>query len=385
MTNYLNAKENSLLTKHTDYELSGNAIYASSEEVEYYNPFAQIKDSLLEYILGKNKDYVDADFDLHTLFLNLNYNNPDQIYRFVQHFGLLYNPIFMDKELQESLISEYGIKQLRYRTGIFSHVYSENESLLMSEINNRPIYLKEFQEEIERLRMVIELYMAIQAQDITILSRNTRFMLFLENHYKHPVLNPFQELLQHSKMKANVQAVLANIDGFSVNKRDYTKQQLEEIIESTESVYKNIQQLGLEDLIIEMCIVYLEANIETALKGVSPKISFNDDGSSQQTWVFSGLLPAIYFMIHQDFISGKPFKRCHNPNCNNLFTPKPKHKIHCSNMCQSRAKTARLKLKKKDEALKLYKEGLSIDEIANKIKMERGRVSGWINKYNKDR
>lgn len=374
---------NSLLTKHTEYELKGDAIYPASNEIEYYNPFSQIEASKIEDILGEY--YVDADFDLHTLFLNLHHQDSQQILRFVKHFGLIYNPIYMDAELQESLLNDYSLKQLRYRTGTFSNVYNEKEALSLTEINSRPIYLKEFQEEIGRLRMVIELYMTIRSLDISNLSRNMRFMLFLEHNYDHPVLNPFQELLQHPKMKERVQTMLTRVDEFSANISDYSKQQLELIMEEIENIYKDMQQLNLDDVIIEMCIVYLEAILETALKGASPKINFNDDGSGEQTWVFSGLLPAIYFMFHQDFISQKPYKRCHNPNCNNLFIPKPKHKIYCSTKCQTRAKSARGKKKKEDEALKLYKEGFPIDKIATKLKVERERVSGWINKFNKER
>ncbi|TRM10681.1 hypothetical protein FH966_02520 [Lentibacillus cibarius] len=381
MTVYSKSIDTSLLVRHMEYEREDDAIFALSDEIEYYNPFSKIETSTLKDILGK--DYVDADFDLHTLFINLNHRDYEQIYRFVQHFGLLYNPGFMDQELQESLINDYGLKQLRYRMGVFSHLHHEIDSLLLLQVNHRPIYLQEFTEEINRLRMTIELYMTIKSQDISNLSKVTKFMLFFENG-GHPVFKPFEYLRQHPKMKDRVQSVLTNIDDFSVENSDAI-QKFKESVEEIENILKDLQRLGLEDIITEMCIVYLEAIVETAMKGASPKISFNDDGSSEQTWVFSGLLPAMYFITHKSFLLEQPYKKCRNPSCRNIFIPKPKHKNYCSPQCQTRAKTARNKQKKKSEAIKLYKEGLSIDEIAAEIKVERERISGWINKPNKNK
>jgi hypothetical protein len=133
-----------LLVRHRGYELKENVIYPVSDEVEYYDPFSKMETGVLKEILGK--DYVEVDFDVHTLFLNLNAKDPEQIYRFVQNYGLLYNPLFIDEELQKDLIHQYSLKQLRYRIGIFSNFYSEEGLFLISSIVNRGIYLKEFKQ-----------------------------------------------------------------------------------------------------------------------------------------------------------------------------------------------------------------------------------------------
>lgn len=214
-----------LLVRHRGYELKENVIYPVSDEVEYYDPFSKMETGVLKEILGK--DYVEVDFDVHTLFLNLNAKDPEQIYRFVQNYGLLYNPLFMDEELQKDLIHQYSLKQLRYRIGIFPNFYSEEELFLISSIVNRGIYLKEFQQEIARLRMVVELYRVIKEHDISILTENTRFMLFYEYNLSHPTLQPFKDLLQHPKLKKKLASILSQIETLHTNKKNFSRQQFE--------------------------------------------------------------------------------------------------------------------------------------------------------------
>lgn len=372
-----------LLVRHRGYELKENVIYPVSDEVEYYDPFSKMETGVLKEILGK--DYVEVDFDVHTLFLNLNAKDPEQIYRFVQNYGLLYNPLFMDEELQKDLIHQYSLKQLRYRIGIFPNFYSEEELFLISSIVNRGIYLKEFQQEIARLRMVVELYRVIKEHDISILTENTRFMLFYEYNLSHPTLQPFKDLLQHPKLKKKLAYILSQIETLHTNKKDFSRQQFESLLNDIDEIFSAIIDLKLEETVIEMCIVYLEAIMETGLKGVSPKISFDINGSIDHTWTFSSLLAAIYFIVHQDFVAGKRYKHCKNPNCHHIFIAKAKNNNYCSPQCQTRAKTARERARKKAKAIHLYEQGRSIEEIARELKIEPARVRSWINKYEADR
>ncbi|MEN0661104.1 helix-turn-helix domain-containing protein [Caldifermentibacillus hisashii] len=372
-----------LLVRHRGYELKENVIYPVSDEVEYYDPFSKMETGVLKEILGK--DYVEVDFDVHTLFLNLNAKDPEQIYRFVQNYGLLYNPLFMDEELQKDLIHQYSLKQLRYRIGIFPNFYSEEELFLISSIVNRGIYLKEFQQEIARLRMVVELYRVIKEHDISILTENTRFMLFYEYNLSHPTLQPFKDLLQHPKLKKKLASILSQIETLHTNKKNFSRQQFELLNKDIDEFFSSIIDLKLEETVIEMCIVYLEAIMETGLKGVSPKISFDINGSIDHTWTFSGLLAAIYFRIQQDFVAGKRYKHCKNPNCHHIFIAKAKNNNYCSPQCQTRAKTARERARKKAKAIHLYEQGRSIEEIARELKIEPERVRSWINKYEADR
>lgn len=372
-----------LLVRHRGYELKENVIYPVSDEVEYYDPFSKMETGVLKEILGK--DYVEVDFDVHTLFLNLNAKDPEQIYRFVQNYGLLYNPLFMDEELQKDLIHQYSLKQLRYRIGIFSNFYSEEELFLISSIVNRGIYLKEFQQEIARLRMVVELYRVIKEHDISILTENTRFMLFYEHNLGHWTLQPVKDLLQHPKLKKKLTSILSQIEKLHTNKKDFSRQQFESLLNDIDEIFSVIIDLKLEETVIEMCIVYLEAIMETGLKGTSPNITFDIDGIGDQTWTFSGLLAAIYFMVHQDFVAGKRYKHCKNPNCHHIFIAKAKNNNYCSPQCQTRAKTARERARKKAKAIHLYEQGRSIEEIARELKIEPARVRSWINKYEADR
>ncbi|MEK6455933.1 helix-turn-helix domain-containing protein [Caldifermentibacillus hisashii] len=360
-----------------------NVIYPVSDEVEYYDPFSKMETGVLKEILGK--DYVEVDFDVHTLFLNLNAKDPEQIYRFVQNYGLLYNPLFIDEELQKDLIHQYSLKQLRYRIGIFSNFYSEEDLFLISSIVNRGIYLKEFQQEIARLRMVVELYRVIKEHDISILTENTRFMLFYEYNLSHPTLQPFKDLLQHPKLKKKLASILSQIETLHTNKKNFSRQQFELLNKDIDEFFSSIIDLKLEETVIEMCIVYLEAIMETGLKGTSPNITFDIDGIGDQTWTFSGLLAAIYFMVHQDFVAGKRYKHCKNPNCHHIFIAKTKNNNYCSPQCQTRAKTARERARKKAKAIHLYEQGRSIEEIARELKIEPERVRSWINKYEADR
>jgi Homeodomain-like domain/CGNR zinc finger len=372
-----------LLVRHRGYELKENGIYPVSDEVEYYDPFSKMETGVLKEILGK--DYVEVDFDVHTLFLNLNAKDPKQIYRFVQNYGLLYNPLFMDEELQKDLIHQYSLKQLRYRIGIFSNFYSEEDLFLISSIVNRGIYLKEFQQEIARLRMVVELYRVIKEHDISILTENTRFMLFYEYNLSHPTLQPFKDLLQHPKLKKKLASILSQIETLHTNKKNFSRQQFELLNKDIDEFFSSIIDLKLEETVIEMCIVYLEAIMETGLKGTSPNITFDIDGIGDQTWTFSGLLAAIYFRIQQDFVAGKRYKHCKNPNCHHIFIAKAKNNNYCSPQCQTRAKTARERARKKAKAIHLYEQGRSIEEIARELKIEPERVRSWINKYEADR
>jgi DNA-binding Lrp family transcriptional regulator len=372
-----------LLVRHRGYELKENGIYPVSDEVEYYDPFSKMETGVLKEILGK--DYVEVDFDVHTLFLNLNAKDPEQIYRFVQNYGLLYNPLFMDEELQKDLIHQYSLKQLRYRIGIFSNFYSEEELFLISSIVNRGIYLKEFQQEIARLRMVVELYRVIKEHDISILTENTRFMLFYEYNLSHPTLQSFKDLLQHPKLKKKLTSILSQIEKLHTNKKNFSRQQFELLNKDIDEFFSSIIDLKLEETVIEMCIVYLEAIMETGLKGTSPNITFDIDGIGDQTWAFSGLLAAIYFRIQQDFVAGKRYKHCKNPNCRHIFIAKAKNNNYCSPQCQTRAKTARERARKKAKAIHLYEQGRSMEEIARELKIEPERVRSWINKYEADR
>lgn len=372
-----------LLVRHRGYELKENVIYPVSDEVEYYDPFSKMETGVLKEILGK--DYVEVDFDVHTLFLNLNAKDPEQIYRFVQNYGLLYNPLFIDEELQKDLIHQYSLKQLRYRIGIFSNFYSEEDLFLISSIVNRGIYLKEFQQEIARLRMVVELYRVIKEHDISILTENTRFMLFYEYNLSHPTLQPFKDLLQHPKLKKKLASILSQIETLHINKKNFSRQQFELLNKDIDEFFSSIIDLKLEETVIEMCIVYLEAIMETGLKGVSPKISFDINGSIDHTWTFSSLLAAIYFMVHQDFVAGKRYRHCKNPNCHHIFIAKAKNNNYCSPQCQTRAKTARERARKKAKAIHLYEQGRSMEEIARELKIEPERVRSWINKYEADR
>jgi hypothetical protein len=372
-----------LLVRHKGYELKENVIYPVSNEVEYYDPFSKMETGVLKEILGK--DYVEVDFDVHTLFLNLNAKDPEQIYRFVQNYGLLYNPLFMDEEFQKNLIHQYSLKQLRYRIGIFSNFYSEEELFLISSVVNRGIYLKEFQQEIARLRMVVELYRVIKEHDISILTENTRFMLFYEYNPSHPTLQPFKDLLQHPKLKKKLASILSQIETLHTNKKNFSRQQFELLNKDIDEFFSSIIDLKLEETVIEMCIVYLEAIMETGLKGTSPNITFDIDGIGDQTWTFSGLLAAIYFRIQQDFVAGKHYKHCKNPNCHHIFIAKAKNNNYCSPQCQTRAKTARERARKKAKAIHLYEQGRSIEEIAWELKIEPERVRGWINKYEADK
>lgn len=370
----------SLIAKYKNYKLNDNAIYPLSTQVNFYNPFDPLDISTVESIL--ENDYVDYNFELHTLFLNLDFHNHEQIYRFVKQFGFLYNPIYMDEALQKEIIGKFSLNQLRYRIGVFAHLYHEGESLLLSNHNSRAIYLKEFREEIERMRLVIELYMGIKSQEVTILSKNTQFLLFWEYNLSHPTLQPIKELLLNSKLKEKLTSTLTQIEELKTAEK-LSKQHLESLIERIEDTFTDMYQLKLDDLIIEMCIVYLEAIMEVALKGVSPKTTIGIDGTCGQTLVFSGLLSAMYFNIHQDFLSNKMYKRCQNPNCHHLFIAKATNKNYCSSQCQTRAKSARLKERKKAQSIKLYDQGLSIIEIAEKLKVEPERVHGWIYKIEK--
>lgn len=372
-----------LLVRHRGYELKENVIYPVSDEVEYYDPFSKMETGVLKEILGK--DYVEVDFDVHTLFLNLNAKDPEQIYRFVQNYGLLYNPLFIDEELQKDLIHQYSLKQLRYRIGIFSNFYSEEDLFLISSIVNRGIYLKEFQQEIARLRMVVELYRVIKEHDISILTENTRFMLFYEYNLSHPTLQPFKDLLQHPKLKKKLASILSQIETLHTNKKNFSRQQFELLNKDIDEFFSSIIDLKLEETVIEMCIVYLEAIMETGLKGTSPNITFDIDGIGDQTWTFSGLLAAIYFRIQQDFVAGKRYKHCKNPNCHHIFIAKAKNNNYCSPQCQTRAKTARERARKKAKAIHLYEQGRSMEEIARELKIEPERVRSWINKYEADR
>jgi DNA-binding Lrp family transcriptional regulator len=372
-----------LLVRHRGYELKENVIYPVSDEVEYYDPFSKTETGVLKEILGK--DYVEVDFDVHTLFLNLNAKDPEQIYRFVQNYGLLYNPVYIEENLQKELTHQFNLKQLRYRIGIFSNFYSQDEALFLLASTKRGNYLKEFLDEIARLRIVVELYQAIKEQDISNLSENARFMLFYEHNLGHWTLQPVKDLLQHPKLKKKLTSILSQIEKLHTNKKDFSRQQFESLLNDIDEIFSAIIDLKLEETFIEMCIVYLEAIMETGLKGVSPKISFDINGSIDHTWTFSSLLAAIYFMVHQDFVAGKRYKHCKNPNCHHIFIAKAKNNNYCSPQCQTRAKTARERARKKAKAIHLYEQGRSIEEIARELKIEPERVRSWINKYEADR
>src|SRR5690606_5325330 len=168
-------------------------------------------------------------------------------------------------------------------------------------------------------------------------------------------------------------------------KKDFSRQQFESLLNDIDEIFSAIIDLKLEETFIEMCIVYLEAIMETGLKGTSPNITFDIDGIGDQTWAFSGLLAAIYFRIQQDFVAGKRYKHCKNPNCHHIFIAKAKNNNYCSPQCQTRAKTARERARKKAKAIHLYEQGRSIEEIARELKIEPARVRSWINKYEADR
>jgi hypothetical protein len=369
----------SLLVKHKEYGIEEDFIYAITEDTDFYNPFKQVEKEVIKEIL--QEDYVNADFDLHTLFLNLKFGNKEQVLRFTNQFGFLFNPIYMGEELQKTIIGKFDLKQLRYRIGLFSSLHYHEEYLLVAGQTDRSLSVTEFYEEVERGRHIIELYMAIIYQDTSYLSQNTKIDLFMHSGISHSSLNPVEELREHPKLGVLFDSILNEVNRSKQNSYKISRKEFESLTNDINSFYDALQIHELEHLLIEMCIVYFETSMEIGLKGVSPKISVDSDGKTVQTWVFSSLLSSIYFMINQNFIAGRNYKRCNNPRCHHLFIAKAKNNNYCSAQCQTRAKTARSKEKQKSKVINLSKKGLTLEEIAAELNtIEKERIRGWINK-----
>lgn len=367
------------LIKHTDYQLTEDLIVPSSTDYEYYDPLMSITPSIIDDVLGKRT--VDADFDLHTLFINLNAADSGELLRFSKHFGLLYNPVYIEEQSQRALLDKLTVRQLHLRIGLHANLYTQDEQHLLSKANNRGVFLEEYSEEIERLKIIINLYTVIQNRNVAFLNDKSRFMLFFEHTLSHTELRPFQDLLEYKELQIELQEVFSLVEKANVNTSEFGKSDLVLLEQKINEIFNTILKLRLEDSILEMCTIYLNATFEFALKGVSPKITFYINNKPENTWVFSGVLAAIYFKMFQDFNEQKEYHLCENPNCQHLFVKKAKNNNYCSTKCQKRAKVYRNKERNRKKVIQLYQQGISIEEIYTLVKVEPRRISAWIKKF----
>lgn len=374
----LQFSNDSTLTMFLAYEVKEGMIVPKTSDFSYFNPLLPITKDQCNEVLQKRA--VDADFDLHTLFINLNVKDSEELVRFSNQFGLLYNPIYVEEKFQQT--SNITLRQLRLRVGLYSSIYTQEEQFLLSQIPKHGVYLHEYLEEIKRLRIMINLYTALQHKSTAFLNDEARFLLFYENTLDHGHLKPFRELEQQVELQNDLQEIRQLSSDLRFSDLKVQKAEFLALEQKIKIVFQKALQLGFEDTLLEMCIVLLDATFEAALKGVSPKLSFDVDNEPLNSWIFSGLLSAIYFKFFQDFNAQKKFHLCQNSKCHNIYLKKAKNNDYCSATCRNRAKAARNRSRNQQQVLALFEKGFSIEDIKQHVNVEHERIRAWINKAN---
>ena len=90
-----------------------------------------------------------------------------------------------------------------------------------------------------------------------------------------------------------------------------------------------------------------------------------------------------------DFLRKQEKRQCINPNCRRWFEIKPADtKKFCSRKCAAQVnnpKRSNMSFQAKENIVNLYRRGLSMQEIADKMEWSLHKVSYWLNKCNTPR
>lgn len=119
-------------------------------------------------------------------------------------------------------------------------------------------------------------------------------------------------------------------------------------------------------------ILYLNSFAESA----TMKLAGNEAGGLIQIWQTPSLMSAYAVMAIRDLTSNKLLV-CES--CKKVFVPRSrKQRLYCSTTCTQTAQTKKYR-KAKAEALSLFRDGKSIQEIATLLKKKPEKIEKWCN------
>lgn len=113
-----------------------------------------------------------------------------------------------------------------------------------------------------------------------------------------------------------------------------------------------------------------------------PWIELRDDGNTDVVVRPSNLVGAIALQLALAVEGNKEYRQC--PECGAWYEVHPDtartSKLYCSSSCRVRAYRSR-----QNEAAKLFKEGISLEELARRFGADTETVRFWVNKNRKNR
>jgi hypothetical protein len=96
-------------------------------------------------------------------------------------------------------------------------------------------------------------------------------------------------------------------------------------------------------------------------------------------WACHSLLGTFAMMAMLD-LSGARLIECANPSCRSLFVSKAVKALYCTTSCRGTEQVRKYR-NRKERARRLFGRGLSITEIAEKLRLDPKMVGSWIQKW----
>lgn len=291
------------------------------ERPKRYDPF--------EYYYPPNKSQKDRKSSLFLRFANIDEESNESILRFVSEFGLLGLAQFTVKETSVFLPPSLYTQHDELHDQIFVLCRSNPELVPINDFCNdfRIPYNPDSE-------MIPNYEIKLAGEPL--------------NKFKNEVVN----------FRKNYKEIYRSIKELDYNKlQNYFNQRHNTTIE--------------DDRLMDYAGFSISFGIDDYLEGLRP-ILFYDNNEFHIKWKIPCLLSAIYLMLVQTMTSNYYIRQCKKDSCRQFFATNIENQM----FCETKHENAYNQWLGR-QAVKLFKEGKSIKEIASQLNVDEDRVAIW--------